>query len=335
MTKVVLVTGITGQDGSIAAELWLHHGYQVHGVVRRSSNFNTKRINRILDKIHLHYGDITDMGNVLAIIQKIKPSMILNFAAMSHVKVSFELENYTFQTNTIGILNILQALKTLELHDTTRVYHASTSEMFGNVGGVLNENSPMLPVSPYGISKLAAHNICNYYKKAYNIFVVSGILFNHEGERRGHTFVTQKIADYVAKYKFGLANYPLQLGNIDAKRDWGYAPDYVEAIYKMMHHQTPDDYVIATGQCHSIRDFLELAFQEIGINIHWNENAGFHNNKKIIQYNTKYDRPIDIHVLVGDASKAKNILDWTPTTTFSQLVKVMVQAAIKRQAVIA
>ncbi|NBO99438.1 MAG: GDP-mannose 4,6-dehydratase [Proteobacteria bacterium] len=344
--KVVLITGIGGMDGSYAAELWLEQGYEVHGIIRRASNFNTQRIEHIFSRISLHYGDVTDMGNVLSIIQQVKPTMILNFAAMSHVKVSFELENYTFQTNTIGILNILQAVRILGMDQTTRIYHASTSEMYGNItdgATLLTEDSPMLPVSPYGISKLAAYHLCNYYRDAYKMFVVSSVLLNHEGERRGHTFVTKKITDYVGNYrkrvgcgspsglkKLAAQFKPLQLGNLDSKRDWGYARDYVEGIWLMMNHQDPDNYVLATGETHSVREFAELAFAEIGVRVEWKGRGeseigvDAETGKTIIQVNKKYYRPIDIEALIGDYSKAKRVLGWQPKTSFKELVKLMV-----------
>lgn len=335
--KVVLISGIGGMDGSVSCELWLSKGYEVHGIIRRASNFNTQRLEHLLDKIHLHYGDVSDMGNMLSIIQKVKPTMILNFAAMSHVKVSFELENYTFQTNTIGILNILQAVRILGMEKETKIYHASTSEMYGNITDgdmLLTEKSTMMPVSPYGISKLAAFHLCNYYRDAYGMFVVSSILLNHEGERRGHTFVTKKIADYVGKYKKGTVGGPLQLGNLDAKRDWGYANDYVYGIWLMMNRDVPDNYVLATGETHSVREFVELAFNEIGINIEWkgdgDEEYGVNPDTReiVVQVNPKYYRPIDIEALIGDYSKAKHELGWEPKTPFKELVKLMVLDAI-------
>lgn len=335
--KVVLITGSCGMDGSVSCELWLSKGYEVHGIIRRASNFNTQRLEHLLDKIHLHYGDVSDMGNMLSIIQKVKPTMILNFAAMSHVKVSFELENYTFQTNTIGILNILQAVRILGMEKETKIYHASTSEMYGNITDgdmLLTEKSTMMPVSPYGISKLAAFHLCNYYRDAYGMFVVSSILLNHEGERRGHTFVTKKIADYVGKYKMTKTNGPLQLGNLDAKRDWGYANDYVYGIWLMMNTENPDNYVLATGETHSVREFVELAFKEIGVDIEWNgdgdEEYGVNSNTReiVVQVNSKYYRPIDIETLIGDYSKAKRELGWEPKTSFTQLVKLMVNDAV-------
>lgn len=336
--KIVLITGITGQDGSLAADLWLSKGYKVHGIIRRASNFNTFRIQHILDKITLHYGDLTDMGNILSIIKNVNPNIILNFAAMSHVKVSFELESYTFQTNTLGILNILQAVKILEMEKTTKIYHASTSEMYGNVtdgNNLLKEDSPMIPVSPYGISKLAAYHICNYYRDAYNMFVVSSVLLNHEGERRGPTFVTKKITDYVGKYYVKKSQHPLKLGNLDSKRDWGYANDYINGIWMMMNHSTPDNYVLATGETHTVKEFVELAFAEIGISIRWEgsdiNEKGYNtiNNELLVEVDEKYYRPIDIHALIGDYTKAHTQLGWAPTTSFNELVKIMVKNSIE------
>jgi GDPmannose 4,6-dehydratase len=335
--KVALITGIGGQDGSILADLLLSKDYDVHGIIRRASNFNTQRIEHIFNKITLHYGDLTDMGNIMSIIQKVQPDEIYNLAAMSHVRVSFELENYTFQTNTMGILNILQSVHILGLKDT-KIYQASTSEMYGNTTDgteMLTENSPMNPVSPYGISKLAAHHICNYYRDAYGMFVVSSVLLNHEGERRGRTFVTQKIARHVANYYKKKTTKPLELGNLNAKRDWGYARDYVNGIYLMMQHDKPDNYLLATGEEHSVREFVELSFREIGIEIEWKgsgeDECGYNvlTGELLVQVNPKYYRPIDIEHLIGDASKAKNVLGWRPTTSFNELVSIMIGYAIQ------
>lgn len=334
--KVALVTGIGGQDGSLIAELLLEKGYDVHGIIRRASNFNTGRIDHIFEKITLHYGDLTDMGNIISIIGKVKPDEIYNLAAMSHVRVSFDLENYTFQTNTIGILNILQSVKVLGLEKKTKIYQASTSEMYGNTTDgslMLTERSEMNPVSPYGISKLAAHHICNYYRDAYNMFVVSSVLLNHEGERRGLTFVTQKIAHYVGRYYKGNVSTPLELGNLNAKRDWGYAKDYVWGIYLMMQHSVPDNYLLATGEEHSVREFVELAFDEIGIKIRWEgsgeDECGYNvlTGDLLVRVNPKYYRPIDIEHLIGDASKAREVLSWEPKTSFKELVHLMVENA--------
>jgi len=331
--KVALIFGITGQDGSTLADLLLSKNYQVHGVIRRASNFNTQRIDHIFDKVSLHYGDLTDAGNVMGIIQQVKPDEIYNFSAQSHVKVSCELENYTFQVNTIGLLNILQAVRTLGVLKT-KVYQASTSEMFGNStdgSHLLNENSPLNPVSPYGISKVAAHHLANYYRDAYGMFVVSSILMNHEGERRGPTFVTQKIANYVAQYKRGNAKAPLQIGNLNAKRDWSHAKDMVQGIWLMMQHDVADNYLLASGEEHSVREFIELAFNEIGVQVVWEgigeQEIGLNTQTSeiIVQVNPKYYRPIDIEHLIGDSSKARKVLGWKPTITFQELVSLMVK----------
>jgi GDPmannose 4,6-dehydratase len=339
--KVWLITGITGMDGSLFAEYLLDLGYtKIHGIMRRSATFNTRNIDHIFDKLNLHYADLVDSMNIHNIISKIKPDYIVNFAAQSHVKVSHDLENYTFQVNTLGILNILQSVRNLGLEKKCKIYHASTSEMYGNeTDGTkfLNEESPLHPVSIYGISKLAAQQICNMYRDAYNMFIVSSLLFNHEGPKRGHTFVTQKIANYVAKYKYHESkSKPLQLGNLNARRDWGDAKDYIRAVYMMLMKDEPENYVIATGETHSVREFVELAFKTINVNIEWvgdgkNEIGINKNNKQIlVEVNERYYRDIDIECLIGDASKAKLKLGWKPTITFPQLVKNMVNAAYER-----
>jgi GDPmannose 4,6-dehydratase len=336
MKKKCLIIGSGGQDGSYACELYLEKGYEVWGTIRRSSIIVTERIDHIFDKINLVYCDITDPNNVLNIISKIKPDVILNFAAQSHVKISSELENYTFQTNTIGLLNILQAVRSCGLEKTCRIYHSGTSEQFGNEtdGSImLNENSLQVPVSIYGISKVAANQICNMYRDAFGMFIVCSILFNHESPRRAHNFVTQKIARYVGQYNKGCK--PLQLGNLYAKRDWGHAKDYVEAISLMLESNIPDNYIIATGETHSVKEFVELAFKCININIKWKgsrENEIGINDQTgdiIVQVNPKYYRDIDIECLIGDATKANRILGWYPKTSFKDLVKEMVFANIK------
>jgi GDPmannose 4,6-dehydratase len=344
--KTWLITGICGQDGSWFADYLLHLGYtNIHGIIRRSATFNTMNIEHIFDKLHLHHGDLTDAINIHNIISKVQPDYVVNFAAQSHVKVSHDLENYTFQVNTLGILYILQSVRALGLDKKCRVYHASTSEMYGNQtdgNKKLNEESPMHPVSIYGISKLAAQQICNMYRDAYGMFVVSSVLFNHEGSRRGHTFVTQKIVDYVGKYahvsnKDSAKIAPLQLGNLNARRDWGDAKDYMRAIYMMLTNASPQNYVIATGEIHSVREFVQLAFQEIGIDVEWIgtglcEQGVDKNNREhiLVQVNSKYYRDIDIECLIGDASKAKSELGWEPTVGFEDLVKYMVLAALQR-----
>lgn len=350
LSKVWLITGVCGMDGSTFCDYLLSLGYgNIHGTMRRSSTFNTSNIDHIFDKLTLHYCDLTDTMNVFNIINTVKPDYIVNFAAQSHVKVSHDLENYTFQVNTMGILNILQSVKNLNL-STCKIYHASTSEMYGNTTDgnfKLNEDSAMNPVSIYGISKKAAQEICNMYRDAYGMFIVSSILFNHESERRGHTFVTQKICDYVAKYdnivtkrKFSLQDHivikPLQLGNLNASRDWGYTQDYIRGIYLMLQQKIPQNYVLATGETHSVREFVELAFEQINIEIEWvgdgvNEKGINKKTKELlIEVNEKYFRDIDINCLIGDASKAKMELKWEPQTDFKQLIVIMLKSAIKK-----
>lgn len=338
INKKWLITGITGQDGSWFADYLIELGYiNIYGIIRRSSTFNTQNIDHIFNKLKLYHGDLTDHMNIFNIISEIKPDYIVNFAAQSHVKVSHNLENYTFQVNTLGILNILQSVKYLNLENKCKIYHASTSEMYGNQtdgGELLNENSLMNPVSIYAISKLAAHQICNLYKNAHNIFIISSVLFNHESSRRGHTFVTQKIVDYIGKLYNNVKNLkPLELGNLNARRDWGDATDYVKAIYLMLMQDKPNNYVIATGETHSVREFVELAFKEINIDIIWN-GSGINeigmdsNNNILIKINPKYYRDIDIECLIGDASKANIDLNWKPVISFSNLIKSMVKHAI-------
>ena len=345
--KVALITGITGQSGSFLAELLLEKGYIVHGIIRRSATFNTQNIEHIFDKLHLHHGDITDTMNVFNIISKVRPCEIYNLCAMSHVKVSHELENYTFQTNTLGILSILQSVKNLGMEKTCKIYQASTSEIFGNITDgsfKLNEDSPQNPCSVYAISKYAAQQLCNMYRDAYGMFVVNSLLFNHEGVRRGHTFVTQKIANYVGKYANNIKHpgktndnfFPLNLGNLNARRDWGSAKLYMNAVYLMLQQEKPDNYVIATGETHSVREFVELAFKEIGIQIEW-KNTGideiginYLTGETLVKVNPKYYRDIDIECLIGDASKAKRELEWTYDLEFKELVSEMVKGAIDR-----
>jgi GDPmannose 4,6-dehydratase len=356
LNKVWLITGITGMDGSWFADYLLELGYKnIYGIMRRSATFNTQNIDHIFGKLKLYHGDLTDPMNIHNIIAKVKPDYIVNFAAQSHVKVSHDLENYTFQVNTLGILNILQSVRSLGLEKKSRIYHASTSEMYGNQTDgttLLNEETPMHPVSIYGISKKAAQEVCNMYRDAYGMFVVSSVLFNHEGSRRGHTFVTQKIADYVAKYYKTSIEYnknnknnkndafslqPLQLGNLNARRDWGDAKDYMRAVYLMLTSDKPENYVIATGETHSVKEFVDLSFKAIGIEIEWvgqgKDEVGVEKNNKgriLVQVNPKYYRDIDIECLIGDASKAKTQLGWMPQVTFNNLVSYMVKSAIQR-----
>lgn len=337
--KVALITGITGQSGSFLAELLLEKGYIVHGIIRRSATFNTKNIDHIFDKLKLHHGDLTDSMNIYNIIEKVKPCEIYNLGAMSHVAVSADLENYTFQVNTLGVLNILQSVRNLGMEKTCKIYSASSSEIFGNITDgsfKLNEDSPQNPCSVYAISKYAAQQLCNMYRDAYGMFVVNSLLFNHEGPRRGHTFVTQKIANYVAKYHKSGSSEPLQLGNLNARRDWGSAKAYMNMVFLMLQQEKPENFVIATGETHSVREFAELAFKEIGIDIVWkgigvNEiGVDKKTERTIIKVNPKYYRDIDIECLIGDASKAKKVLGWTYDLSFKDLVKDMVKAAIDR-----
>lgn len=339
MEKVALITGITGQSASYLAELLLEKGYVVHGIMRRSATFNTQNIDHIFDQLHLHHGDLTDAMNIHNIISKIKPCEIYHLGAMSHVKVSHDLENYTFQTNTLGTLNILQSVRSLGLEKTCKIYFANTSEVFGNSTDgtkMLDENTPFSPVSMYAISKVAASNICNMYRDAYGMFIVSSVLFNHDGPRRGATFVTQKISNYVGKYSKNKTNGPLELGNLNSKRDWGSAREYMKCVYLMLQQKTPDNYVLATGENHSVREFVELSFKEIEVEIEW-DGIGINEvgikkgtSEILVKVNSKYYRDIDVECLIGDASKAKRELGWTYDLSFNDLVKEMVVASIDR-----
>jgi GDPmannose 4,6-dehydratase len=342
--KVALIIGITGQDGSYLAELLLEKGYHVHGVFRRSSVFNTERIDHFFGKITKHYGDLTDMACLLETVQQVQPDEIYNLGAQSHVKVSFSLEKYTADVNAIGVLNVLQCVKLLGLEKKTKVYQASTSEMFGNEtdGTVyLNENSVLAPVSPYGIAKVYGHHMVNYYREGHNLFACSGILFNHESERRGSTFVTKKIAEYVGKYyQCRKSNSdtlaPLQIGNLDAKRDWGYAKDYVYGMWLMLQQEKPEDFVLSTGELHSVREFIEVAFKYVGVEIVWQglsvNEKGFNKNtgELLVEVNQNFYRPIDVWNLIGDCSKAKEKLGWRHTLSFHGLVETMVKAEMNK-----
>jgi GDPmannose 4,6-dehydratase len=342
VSKVWLVTGSCGQDSSHFIDLLLKKGYtNIHGTMRRSATFNTANIDHVFDKINLHYADLTDAMNIHNIISIVRPDYIVNFAAQSHVKVSHDLENYTFQVNTIGVLNILQSVRSLGL-TSCRIYQCGTSEEYGNTtdGNVLlDEKSDKMPVSMYGVSKLAAEHICNIYRDAYKMFVVCGTLFNHESERRGGIFVTQKIAKYVGKYAKAMKRQqcltsPLQLGNLNARRDWGHARDYCEAIYLMLTQKSPVNYVVSTGETHSVREFVELAFAEVGVTIIWSGNGSNEigvnqaTGEIVVQVNPKYYRDIDIECLIGDSSKIRNELGWKPNVSFKDLVKCMVYACI-------
>ncbi len=329
MTKVALITGITGQDGSYLAEFLLELGYEVHGIVRRSSLINTHRIDKIYEDIHLHYGDLTDATNVISVIQKVQPDEIYNLGAQSHVKVSFELPEYTGQVDGLGTLRVLEAVRILGMEKNTRIYQASTSELYGLVqANPQTETTPFYPRSPYGVAKLYGYWIIKNYREAYNMHCSSGILFNHESPRRGETFVTRKITQGLSRISVGLQDC-LYLGNLNAKRDWGHAKDFVEAMYLMLQQDEPDDYVIATGEQHSVREFVEEAAPIFGIKLEWRgeglDEVGYDWNTKrpVIKVDKRYFRPAEVESLLGDPTKAKEKLGWEPTTSFKQLVEDM------------
>lgn len=313
--KTALITGITGQDGSYLAELLLQKGYSVHGIVRRASNFNTDRIDHIIHDIHLHYGDLADGGNLATLLLKISPDEVYNLGAQSHVRVSFDTPEYTGQITALGCIRLLESIRTLGI--TPRFYQASSSEMFGKVQEIpQSESTPFYPRSPYGVAKLYAHWATVNYREAYGLHASCGILFNHESPRRGETFVTRKIAKAVAKISKGQQT-TLALGNIEAKRDWGHAREYVEAMWMMLQQSTPDDYVIATGETHSVREFLEIAFSHVGL--HWEDH---------VVIDQKYYRPTEVDILIGDSTKAKEKLGWSPKVSFTELVKEMVDVEL-------
>ena len=327
--KIALITGITGQDGSYLAELLLEKGYEVHGIVRRSSLINTHRIDGIYDRLSLHYGDLTDSTNLVRIIQKVQPDEIYNLGAQSHVKVSFEMPEYTADVDALGTLRILEAVRLLGMEDRVRIYQASTSELYGLVQETpQKETTPFYPRSPYGVAKLYGYWIIKNYREAYGMYACSGILFNHESPRRGETFVTRKITQALSKISVGLQDC-LYLGNLDAKRDWGHAKDFVEAMWLMLQQDEPEDFVIATGVQYSVKDFVEEAAPYFGMNIVWlNEGldtVGYDRNSKkiVIRVDPKYFRPAEVETLLGDASKAKEKMGWEPKTSFKQLVEDM------------
>lgn len=342
MKKTALITGITGQDGSFLAEFLIEKGYEVHGTLRRSSSFNTGRIEHLyLDEwvrdmkqqrlINLHYADMTDSSSLIRIIQSIQPDEIYNLAAQSHVKVSFDVPEYTAEADAVGTLRLLEAVRILGLEKKTKIYQASTSELYGLVQEIpQSESTPFYPRSPYGVAKLYGFWITKNYRESYGMFAVNGILFNHESERRGETFVTRKITIAAARIAQGMQD-KLYLGNLDAKRDWGYAKDYVECMWLMLQHESPEDFVIATGEFHSVREFCTLAFAEVGINLRW-EGAGvdekgidIESGKILVEVDPKYFRPAEVEQLLGDPTKAKTLLGWNPRkTSFEQLVKLMI-----------
>ena len=328
--KVALITGITGQDGSYLAELLLEKGYEVHGIVRRASLINTHRIDHIYDDIHLHYGDLTDATNIIGVIKKVEPDEIYNLGAQSHVKVSFEIPEYTGQVDALGTLRILEAVRFLGMEDRVRIYQASTSELYGLVQEVpQKETTPFYPRSPYGVAKLYGYWIVKNYRESYGLHASSGILFNHESPRRGETFVTRKITRGLSRISTGQQDV-LSLGNLDARRDWGHAKDFVEAMWLMLQQDQPDDYVIATGVQYSVRDFVDAAAPYFGFKIEWmgeglNEVGYDWNTKRpIIKVDPKYFRPAEVESLLGDATKAKEKLGWEPKTSFTELVEDMV-----------
>jgi GDPmannose 4,6-dehydratase len=316
MTKKALITGITGQDGSYLAELLLEKGYEVHGLVRRSSSFNTWRIDHVRDRLVLHYGDLVDQNSLARALEALQPDEVYNLAAQSHVKVSFEMPEYTTDVTALGVLRLLDAVRDLGIK--ARVYQAGSSEMFGLVQeNPQTEKTPFHPRSPYGVSKVYGHWLAVNYRESYGMHVSNGILFNHESPRRGENFVTRKITMGVAAIKQGREKQ-LKLGNLDAKRDWGYAKDYVEAMWRILQQETPGDYVIATGETHSVREFCEEAFGAAGLD--W---------KEFVKVDPKYFRPAEVDMLLGDASKARRELGWSPKVTFKELAKLMVEADLE------
>ena len=342
MAKVALITGVTGQDGSYLAELLIEKGYEVHGIIRRSSSFNTERIEHLyFDQwvrdmkqrraLNLHYGDLTDSSSLIRIIQQIQPDEIYNLAAQSHVKVSFDVPEYTAEVDATGTLRLLEAVRILGLEQHTRIYQASTSELYGLVQEIpQRETTPFYPRSPYGVAKLYGYWITKNYRESYGMFAVNGILFNHESERRGETFVTRKITLAAARIAQGMQD-KLYLGNLDALRDWGYARDYVECMWLMLQHDQPEDFVIATGEQHSVREFTEKAFREAGIELRW-EGSGINERgidqatgRVLVEVDPQYFRPAEVETLLGDPSKAKQLLGWNPQkTSFDELVRLMV-----------
>ena len=334
MNKKALITGIAGQDGSYLAELLLVKGYEVHGIIRRSSSFNTGRIDHIFNDLILHYGDITDPINIQNLLKKIKPDEIYNLAAQSHVMISFEIPEYTSQVDALGTLRILEAMRGLDMN--SKFYQASTSELDGKVQETpQNEKTPLYPRSPYGVSKLYAYWIIKNYREAYSIFACNGILFNHESPRRGGNFVSKKIVSAVASIKRKELDF-LYLGNLNAKRDWGYAPEYVEGMWMMLQHSKADDYVFATGKTNTVRRFVELAFKYVDIEIKWKgkgvNEVGFNseNNDVLVRIDPKYFRPTEVDLLLGDAKKAKEILGWSSKIDFEGLVNLMMDDELKQ-----
>ncbi len=342
MSKIALITGITGQDGAYLAEFLLQKGYTVHGIKRRSSLFNTQRVDHLYCDPHeketsffMHYGDLTDSSNIIRIIQETRPDEIYNLAAQSHVQVSFETPEYTANADALGTLRLLEALRVLKMEKRVRFYHASTSELFGKVQETpQKETTPFYTRSPYAVAKLYGYWIIVNYREAYGIHASNGILFNHESPIRGETFVTRKITRAAARIKAGLQQ-KLYLGNLDARRDWGFAGDYVEAMWLMLQQDQPDDYVIATGETRTVRDFCRLAFEEAGFMLRWEgegvEEKGLEekSGKVLIEVDPAYFRPTEVDLLLGDPAKARTVLGWQPRLSFTELVKMMVQSDLK------
>lgn len=340
--KIAFITGTTGQDGAYLARFLLKKGYEVHGLKRRSSSFNTSRIDDIYKdphnpnvKFYLHYGDMTDSMNLTALIQKIQPDEIYNLAAQSHVHVSFETPEYTANSDAVGTLRMLEAIRLLGLTKKTKFYQASTSELYGKVQEVpQKETTPFYPRSPYGVAKLYGFWITKNYREAYDMFACNGILFNHESPLRGETFVTRKITMAVAAIKNGLQE-KLYLGNMDAKRDWGHARDYVEGMWQILQHNKPEDFVLATGEMHTVREFVEKSFEYIGVEIEWKgkdvNEKGYDKKtgKELVAIDPRYFRPTEVEQLLGDASKAKKLLGWEPKIKFKELVKEMMESDLK------
>lgn len=321
--KTAFITGITGQDGSYLTEFLLRKGYKVHGMIRRSSTFNTDRIDHIYQdphekvvKLRLHYGDITDSNTVYKLMEMIRPKEVYNLAAQSHVRVSFDLPEYTMNTVGLGALRVLESIKDLGLK--TRFYQASSSEMYGSSEPPQNEETPLKPQSPYGVAKVMAHQVTRNYREGYGLYACSGILFNHESPRRGKTFLTRKVTYAIANILAGKQKH-LYLGNLDAKRDWGYAPEYVKAMWLMLQQKKPEDYVIATGETHTVREFVQTAFQIAGLN--W---------KRHVKIDKRYYRPTEVDVLLGDATKAKKNMGWEPKVKFNELIKIMLNSDFKK-----
>ncbi|HTX98471.1 MAG TPA: GDP-mannose 4,6-dehydratase [Bacteroidota bacterium] len=340
--KRALISGITGQDGSYLAEILLEKGYEVHGIIRRSSSFNRGRIDHLYiqndqlmnKKLFLHYGDVTDTSNLNRLLEKVEPEEIYNLAAQSHVKVSFDVPEYTAQVDAVGTLRFLDAIR--ETGVKTRFYQASTSELFGKVQAVpQNEKTPFYPRSPYGVAKLYGYWIVVNYREAYNLFACNGILFNHESPRRGEGFVTRKITLGAAKIKLGLQKV-LTIGNLNAHRDWGYAPEYCEGMWRILQHSVPDDFVMATGETHTVREFAELAFQELDMTLEWKgsgldeKGIDARTGAALVAVDPFYYRPTEVDMLIGDASKARSELQWAPRTSFRELIAIMAKADFEK-----